>query len=264
MLSSSTWRRVRRQRKPLPPARAAVLESRVAYYACLPEAERAELRGLVQVLLGEWSFEPGAGLPEVDEAMRVIVAGHASLALFGRPLSELPRVRAVILYPGDYRAREERLTPEGTRVTTSEVRTGEAWQHGVLVFSWDEVAYDAVHVNDGRNVVVHEMAHALDAQTGAMNGVPPQPDAAAASHWRDTFGLARRQAKRDLRLGRRRLFDAYDADSPAEFFAASTEAFLEAPGALAEGFPEVSAMLGEYLHLDPNRWAACLGETSRS
>ena len=264
MLSSSRWRRARRQRKPLSPGREAILAARVAYDACLPEAPRAELRGLVQVLLGEWSFEPGAGLAEVDETMRVVVAAHASLVLLGRELAEIPRLRAVILYPGPYRVREERLTEEGAWVRTSEVRDGESWQHGVLVLSWDEVAYDAEHAGDGRNVVVHEMAHALDAHTGAMNGMPPQSDAAAAARWEEALSAARRQARRDLRLGRKSLFDDYDAESPEEFFAASAETFLEMPGALAAAYPGLYSLLRDYLHMDPIGWEACLGAASES
>jgi Mlc titration factor MtfA (ptsG expression regulator) len=265
MLSrSSAWRRARRGRQPLPPERRAILESRLAYYACLPEVEQAELRALLQVLLGEWSFEAGAGLDAITEEMRVLVAGQAALALLGRPLAELPRLRAVILYPGDYRAQEERLTPEGTWLRSTEVRVGEAWDHGVMVLSWGEAEHDAAHPGDGRCVAVHETAHALDAQTGAMNGLPPQPSAQVAEAWRETLGAARRQAQRDRRLGRGGLFDGDDLESPEEFFAASLEAFLEAPNVLAKGFPDLYARLSEYLRLDPRRWSARLDEATPS
>ena len=265
MLSrGSAWRRARRRRQPLPPGRLAILESRLAYYACLPEVEQAEVRALVQLLLGEWSFETGAGLAAITEEMRVLVAGQAALALLGRPLEELPRLRAVILYPGDYRAQEERLTPEGTWVRSSEVRVGEAWGHGVMVLSWGEVAHDAAHPADGRCVAVHEMAHALDAQTGAMNGLPPQPSAQAAEAWMDSLGAARRQAQRHRRLGRGGLFDGDDLESPEEFFAASLEAFLESPDRMAEVFPDLYARLSDYLHLDPRRWSARLNALTAS
>lgn len=265
MLSrSSRWRRARRKRQPLPQERRAILESRLAYYTCLPDVEQAEVRVLVQVLLGEWSFEAGAGLTEITDDMRVLVAGQAALALLGRPLAELPRLRAVILYPGDYRAQEERLTPEGTWVRSSEVRVGEAWDHGVMVLSWGEVAHDAAHPGDGRCVAVHEMAHALDAQTGAMNGLPPQPSAQAAEAWMETLAAARRQAQRDRRLGRARLFDGDDLESPEEFFAASLEAFLESPGVLAEAFPDLYERLSDYLHLDPRQWSARLNDATAS
>lgn len=263
MLSrGSPWRRARRQRAPLSPERRSILETRLSYYGCLPESVQGELRGLVQVLLGEWSFEAGAGLTAITEEMRVLVAGQAALALLGRPLGELPRLRAVILYPADYRAQEERLTPEGTWVRSTEVRVGEAWDHGVMVLSWGEVAHDAAHPGDGRCVAVHEMAHALDAQTGAMNGLPPQPSAPAAQAWVETLGAARRQAQRLRRLGRGGLFDGDDLESPEEFFAASLEAFLETPDALAEGFPDLYAILGNYLRLDPRRWSDRLKKAS--
>lgn len=265
MLSrSAAWRRARRRRRPLSDERLAILEKRLAYYACLPQTEQARVREMIQVLLGEWSFEAGAGLDQIDETMRVLVAAQAALALIGRPLDEVPRVRAVILYPGDYRAQEERLTPEGTWVRRSEVRSGEAWEHGVMVLAWAEVEHDAAHPGDGRCVAVHEMAHALDAQTGAMNGLPPQSDAGAAERWLEVLGAARRQVRRDLRLGRRTLFDEIEAESPEEMLAAGLEAFLESPRLLAGAFPDLYALLRDYLALDPLRWADRLERTDAS
>lgn len=264
MLRGSVWQRERRRRKPIPEQRRHILESRVACYARLPETAQAELRGLVQVLLGEWSFEAGAGLERVTEEMRVMVAAQAALALLGRPLAEVPRVRAVILYPGDYRAEGERLTPEGTWVRSVEVRSGEAWQHGVMVLSWEEVAYDAAHPKDGRCVAVHEMAHALDAHTGAMNGLPPQPDPDSAQRWVETFGAARMQARRQLRRSWQGVFDADECDSPEEFYAAALEAFLESPAALAGSYPDLYARLREYHRLDPLAWADRLSEAGQA
>src|SRR3990172_11542878 len=162
ILSRTGWARARRQRAPLPSSWLAVLEERVAYYGVLPPAEQDELRGMLQVLLGELSFEAGAGLDTVDEAMRVMIAAQACVLLLHRPLSDLPNLRTAIVYPGVYRAREKMSTDDGVVVESTEARHGESWSHGVLLFSWDDVAYDAVHIGDGENIVFHEVAHALD------------------------------------------------------------------------------------------------------
>ncbi len=190
ILSRTGWARARRQRAPLPPSWLAVLEERVAYYGVLPPADQAELRGMLQVLLGELSFEAGAGLDAVDEAMRVMIAAQACVLLLHRPLADLPKLRTAIVYPGVYRARERLHTAEGVEVEEAEARHGEAWAHGVLLLSWEDVVYNSAHIDDGQNVVFHEVAHALDEQTGDADGTPLLADREAVEAWSRASGAA--------------------------------------------------------------------------
>ena len=235
-----------------------MLERQVAYYRCLPDAEQAELRGMLQVLLGEMAFEAGAELDGVDLTMRVVIAAQASVLLLHRPLSDLPQLRTVIVYPGVYRARERMRTPEGIEVESSEARHGESWSHGVLLFSWDDVAYDSAHIDDGENIVFHEVAHALDEQTGESDGVPPLPDGETARAWVKDLGAAYDSLVRDLRRRQTTVLDPYAAEDPAEFFAVATEVFFEAPLALRSAYPDLYQQLRDFYHLDPGTWAACL------
>ncbi len=262
MLSRTGWSRARRKRRTLPDSLMKMLEREVAYYRCLPEGEQAELRGILQVLLGETSFEAGAGLEAVDLSMQVTIAAQASLLLLHRPLSDLPDLRTVIVYPGVYRARERTHTPEGIEVVSSEARHGESWSHGVLLFSWEDVAYDAVHVDDGENIVFHEVAHALDEQTGEADGVPPLPDGPAAVAWEEAFGAAYDDLVRAVRLRRKTLLDPYAAEDPAEFFAVATETFFEAPSAFRSVYPDLYQRLSDFYHLDPATWEPCLSVAS--
>ena len=260
MLSRTGWSRARRKRTALPSTWVAVLEQQVAYYRCLPEPEQAELRGMLQVLLGELSFEAGAGMDAVEEAMRVAIGAQATLLLLHFPLEDLPTLRSVILYPGVYRARERLWTPEGTQVEASEERHGESWSHGVLLLSWEDVRYDLEHVADGQNVVVHEVAHALDDLTGESDGVPPLKDSATEERWQEAFGRAFDQLGRDLRRGRQTLLDPYAAEDPAEFFAVAAETFLEMPRDFGAAFPELHGLMSGVFRIDPAAWADFLEE----
>jgi hypothetical protein len=261
MFARTRWQRARRRRRPLPPAWLEILERRVAYYRCLPDAEQRALRGMLQVLLGEMSFEPGAGMERVDEAMRVVVAAQAGLLLMNLPLEALPDVGPVILYPGVYRARERLWTPEGTQIETSEERHGESWSHGVMLLSWEDVRYDLEHVADGQNVVVHEVAHALDDLTGASDGMPPLPDASTAERWRAAFGRAFDELERDVRRRRRTLLDPYALEEPAEFFAVAAEAFLEMPINFRQAYPDLYELFAHAFRLDPAAWGECIEGT---
>ena len=262
ILSRTSWARARRKRAPLPPSWLAILEGRVAYYRLLPPAAQDELRGMLQVLLGELSFEAGAGLDTVDEAMRVMIAAQACVLLLHRPLADLPKLRTAIVYPGVYRARERLHTSEGVEVEESEARHGEAWAHGVLLLSWEDVAYDADHIDDGQNVVFHEVAHALDDQTGDADGMPLLADREAVEAWSRAAGAALADLERDVRRRRKTLLDPYAAEDPAEFFAVATETFFEAPLAFRSAYPDLYPHLRDFYHLDPATWAPCLAAAS--
>ena len=258
MFTQSGWSRARRKRRPLPSAWLEALEEHVAYYHCLPEAEQAELRGMLQVLLGEMAFEAGAGLGDIDLAMRVTIAAQAGILLLHRPLSDLPNLRTAIVYPGVYHAREKMSTDDGVVVESTEARHGESWSHGVLLFSWDDVAYDAVHIGDGENIVFHEVAHALDEQTGESDGMPLLPDVETERVWAEDFAAAYERFVGETRRRRRGLLDPYAAEDPSEFFAVATEAFLEVPLAFRSAYPELYEHLRRFYDLDPATWAACL------
>jgi Mlc titration factor MtfA (ptsG expression regulator) len=264
MLSRTRWARARRKRTALPPAALDILEHRVAYYRVLPSGEQDELRGMLQVLLGELSFEAGAGLEAVDEPMRVLTAAQACLPLLHRPLGDLPKLETAILYPGAYRVRERIHTEEGIEVESSEVRYGEAWTHGVLLLSWEDVLYDSSHIDDGENVVLHEVAHALDDQTGESDGMPLLADEQAVDAWSRAFGEAFEQLDRDVRRRRKTVLDAYAAEDPAEFFAVTTEAFFESPMAFQAAYPELHGLMRDFYQLDPLRWANLLTRYSQS
>jgi len=255
------WARARRKRAPLSASILALLEERVAYYGVLPPADKAELRGMLQVLLGELSFEAGAGLGVVDEAMRVMIAAPACVLLLHRPLADLPRLRTAIVYPGVYRARERLHTAEGVEVEESEARHGEAWAHGVLLLSWEDIEYDSVHIDDGQNVVFHEVAHALDEQTGDADGTPLLADREAVEAWSRASGAAFADLERDVRRRRKTLLDPYAAEDPAEFFAVATETFLEVPIAFQAVYPELYRLLRDFYKLDPVAWAPGLAVT---
>jgi Mlc titration factor MtfA (ptsG expression regulator) len=251
MLSRTRWARSRRKRRPLSASVQAVLEHRVAYYRRLPPAEQEELRGMLQVLLGEISFEPGAGLDRVEEEMRVMIAAQASVLLLHRPLGDLPDLRTVIVYPGAYQARERLHTDEGVEIEADEDRFGEAWAHGVLLFSWEDVAYDTEHIDDAQNIVFHEVAHALDEQNRAAEGVPLLHDRALFSRWVSVFGREFERHQRAVRRRRQTRLDEYGAEDRAEFFAVATEAFLEDAVTFRSAYPDVYDLLREFYLLDP-------------
>ena len=91
-------RRSRLRAAPFPVEWLGFIEKNVRYCACLPEADRLELQGLIQILLAEKSFEGCGGLVLTDE-IKVTIAAQAALLLLHRNTDFYPKLNTVLVYP---------------------------------------------------------------------------------------------------------------------------------------------------------------------
>ncbi len=170
------FKRRRRQRlrsAPFPPAWLQIIEKNVPFYSWLPDADRRELQGLVQIFLAEKSFEGCGGLELTDE-IKLTIAAQACLLLLHRETDIYPRLITILVYPSAYVAKAVRSIGThigGHLVLEGEVHPlGESSSSGVVVLSWDDVKAGASDFDDGQNLVLHEFAHQLDGEDGALNG----------------------------------------------------------------------------------------------
>ncbi len=254
-------RRARVAAKPFPEAWDAILRKDFPLWCVLPEEDRRELRRHILIFLDEKSFEGCAGLAITDE-MRVLIAAQACVLLLGSSdkASYYPTVSSILIYPHAYVASNTRTGPDGVVRQQGGVRLGEMamgvtsrLSGGPVVLAWDHVRAGASDMHDARNVVFHEFAHALDAQSGSVNGAPPLPARAMYRPWARVLGRSYQQLIEDIEHHHRHLIDAYGASNPAEFFAVVTETFFERPVSLKAQFPELYALLSAYYRQDPAR-----------
>ncbi|MCC6707282.1 MAG: zinc-dependent peptidase [Gammaproteobacteria bacterium] len=241
----------------LPPAWASLLAARVPLYRQLPQGLRAQLHGHMQILLSEKQFIGCNGLT-VDDEMRITIAAQASLLLLNREMDYFADFTSVLIYPESF------VVPivhrDGSLEThDEEVRSGESWERGPVVLSWADIVHGTTLAGDGHNVVLHEFAHKLDEENGAMDGVPALPDADSQRAWIDVMGreftLLRLRA-RNVTDG---VLDEYGASSPAEFFAVATEAFFERGAAMSAQHPRLYETLRTYYQVDPANWMESAG-----
>jgi Mlc titration factor MtfA (ptsG expression regulator) len=216
----------------------------------LDAGEGRELLGHVQVFLDEKRFEGCGGLDVTDE-IRVTIAAQACLLLLGRDTDYFPRLRTILVYPRRYVVDGVRRLSDGTLVDGPEVRGGESWTHGAVVLSWDDVRRGAMHVGDGLNVVLHEFAHQLDSESGAMEGAPDLGDSTRYATWAQVLGESWERLHTELSEQRQSFVRSYGSVSPAEFFAVVTEAFFERPLQLRHHDPALYAQFAEYYRQDP-------------
>jgi Mlc titration factor MtfA (ptsG expression regulator) len=243
-------RRKQLREVPFPPEWLPIIERNFPLYRGLPEADRAELLGHIQVFLAEKRFEGCGGL-EITDEIRVTIAAQACLLLLHRETDYYPLLGSILVYPGQYVAEVSEDSPGGIVDEGLDERIGETWSQGSVVLSWEDVQQDAVDIHDGLNVTLHEFAHQLDEEYGDSDGVPRLGDPSRYPDWARVMKAAYEQLRHDVHRGRPTVLDEYGATDPAEFFAVATECFFEKPAALKRKHPELYEQLKLFYRQDP-------------
>jgi len=236
---------------PFPDAWREILGDNVPAYLALDADHQQRLRDLTQVFVAEKHWEGAGGFIMTDE-VRVTVAGTACLMILGRDHALFAEVESIVVYPHAVVARQPQWAVyTSMRPVSDELAVdGLAQRGGAVVLAWDGVTHGARHPHDGRNLVIHELAHKIDFLDGAADGTPPL-DRAGRRAWAAAFEPAfQRHVERAAR-GEKSLLRDYAITNEAEYFACATEVFFEKPGQLLEDLPDVYAQLAAFFGLDP-------------
>ena len=227
-------------------------------FLCLPvlhylnEDEQIKLKRLTILFLHYKSLEVIDDL-EMTTAMQLIIALQACLPILNLGLDWYGGWKSVIVYPGAF-SRQSSETDEYGIVHNGRINlSGESWQKGPVILSWN----DTLHLgrNDGRNVVIHELAHKLDMLNGGANGLPPLHDGLSVKQWSEVFNHAYVDFEMRLEQKESIPIDEYAAKSPAEFFAVFSELFFEKPLIIQQYYPDVYGLLVKFYRQNPSRVA---------
>ncbi len=239
--------------EPFPDAWLDHLRANVPHYEFLPAKEQKHLRDHIQIFVAEKQWE-GAGGLELTEEMRVSIAAQACLLLLGLENHNFYKnVQTILVYPGGYTAPAEQAIEGGLVQEGSIARLGEAWgRGGPIVLSWGDAREGGRNPGDGRNVVLHEFAHKLDARDGSADGVPPLPEGQEQyDEWAEVMAPEFDHLVAQSEHGKADILDGYGATSPAEFFAVATECFFEKPRQLRARHERLYEVLRRYYRQDP-------------
>jgi hypothetical protein len=259
------WAWWRRWRKPAPDIRDDLwdaLVGRAPLVRGLDPLRQARLRGLAARFLDGKAISPAHGL-RLDDGDRLALAAHACLPLLGIGEAGLRGWSEVIVHPGAFRVEHGRhgaphdmdeleIVEDGF-----EDREGESWQHGPMVLSWADLDAEIREPEPGYQLVVHEMAHKLDALDGVMDGTPPLPRDWQRA-WARDFGAAFEALNAELDALHEAgddeagpAIDPYAAEAPEEFFAVCSEYHFTAPDVLRDAYPAVAAHLERFYGPSP-------------
>ena len=243
------------------------------FVARLSDNERARLRGLASQLIADKQMSGAADL-ELTAPMQVNIAVQACLPVLNLGLDWYRGWTSIVVYPDEFLVPRSIVDDDGVVHEYVEPITGEAWDGGPLLLSWEDAQRSTTDAGAAYSVVIHEFAHKIDLLIGEADGLPPFSGELHAGlddqRWLRVLDETFDRFLAELELIESELpadvdpdsdqadsyyshlpFDAYAAQDEAEFFAVSSEAFFVEPDRLQRAFPEWYALLAEFFRQDP-------------
>jgi len=229
----------------------------------LGRAERELLRALCAQFLAQKTMIGVAGL-QLSAPMALHIATQACLPILRLGLHWYRGWSGIVVYPAAFRVRRNQHDASGLVHEIDAELSGEAWEGGPVVLSWQDAAMPIPGVpqqsSHAANVVIHEFAHKIDLLDGEADGTPPfDPRLHASLHrqrWQSVLEDAYERfcAEVDLveseipgdvdpesaqadRYFARLPLDPYACTDHAEFFAVSSEAYFMRPDRISAAFP---------------------------
>jgi Mlc titration factor MtfA (ptsG expression regulator) len=243
----------RLQSQPFPGDWERMLRDNVPLYRRLSDTDQRELQGRIHVFLAEKLFEGCGGL-EVTDEVRVTIAAQACILLLHRDTECFPAMTSIFVYPSLFYSDVAEENEDGIVSEYEEDRSGESWDYGPVVLSWEDALAPAFGEEEGYNSVVHEFVHQLDLENGAADGVPKLENSEQYESWERVFTEAFERFERRLNADRPTVIDEYGVEGPDEFFAVATEHFFQTPDALRREYPDLYDELKSYFKQDPADW----------
>lgn len=234
---------------PVPAAWYEILEHHVPIARNLSASDQDQLLRVARLLLEDVPFEGCGGLT-LDDEIRVTIAATAALLVFRLPLPRFTKLVRVLVYPDTFVPKTIK-SPHDTHDVESDPTLGQALLSGVIVLSWDDIRRDILHHPARGSVILHEMAHILDAEDGLFDGTPIFDDFTQGAEWARVLQREFGQLQDAVNAGEDVPLDDYAAQNHAEFFAVATEAFYCQPDRLRAHLPALYHQLHRFFrHTD--------------
>jgi Mlc titration factor MtfA (ptsG expression regulator) len=214
------------------------LQKYFLYYRNLSDKDKRLFERRVQKFMDMKEFVPRGELKEVSLEMKTLIAASAIQITFGLPAVYLRTFYRILVYPNDYYS-----------TITHRYHRGEVNTRGFIVLSWSNLVDGYANNTDGRNLGLHEMAHALKIVDAFHSEEQNFFDQKTFIHF---INHAREEMMR-IQMGEESFFREYAATNDHEFFAVAVENFFERSGEFRDYHPELYSLLGELLNQNPSR-----------
>ena len=175
-------------------------------------------------------------MSHVTDEMKVLISASAIQLTFGFPRVHLSYFKYILVYPEQFYSSSSQQFHKG------EVNP----QAKTIVLGWKHFVEGYLE-SDGRNLGLHEMAHALRLENRVMNHEYNFLDEHVLHSWE----MQATRAMKEINAGTEDFFRAYGATNREEFFAVAVENFFERPTEFSEKHPKLYDTLCNLLRQDP-------------
>lgn len=209
------------------------------YYNALPDPDKKRFEKKVQYFIHYKEFIPRHIEKPTDE-MKVLISACAVQLTFGFPKIFLSHFRRILIYPDDYYSTINRTYHRGE--VNPRLRS--------IVLSWRHFVNGYIEHDNGRNLGLHEMAHALSLENRIFNEEFRFFNAKTLKQWNE---MALEEIEK-IRSGAEHFFRDYAASNSEEFFSVAVENFFEKPNAFKSHLPRVYELMSKLLNQDPSKY----------
>ncbi|SMD33090.1 hypothetical protein SAMN04488029_1455 [Reichenbachiella faecimaris] len=222
--------------RPLSSERKEILRKHFPFYKQLTPNRRKRFEQKVQYFIHVKEFIPRQ-IPKVTEEMKVLISACAVQLTFGYPKVFLSHFKRILVYPDNYYSTINQTYHKGE--VNPRLRA--------IVLSWKAFVAGYFNSKDGRNLGLHEMAHALRLENLITNAEFNFLDEEVLQHWQ----FLADQEMANIANGNSTMFRDYAATNPDEFFSVAVENFFERPKKFKSLMPNLYAILVLLLKQDP-------------
>lgn len=208
----------------------AILSRHFPYYNHLNKSKKEKFERRLRVFIINKQFVPRQ-MNEVTEEMKVLISATAIQLTFGLEFSYFTQFNRILVYPNSY------YSEISKRYHNGEVNP----KLKLIVISWKSFMEGLSNPTNGRNLGLHEMAHAIKLEDRVYPLI-------RRTGWREWFKQAQYHIESGDRAG---LFREYAFTNYHEFFAVAVENFFERPVDFQAVKPDLYAIMVYMLRQDP-------------
>lgn len=215
-----------------------VLQKHFPYFRNLNSKHQKEFKQRLARFIAQKRMIPRGGLKQVNREMQLLIGATAVMVTFGFRGVSLKHFKKILIYPDNYFSTINQQYHQG------EVNP----KLGVIVLSWRNFAEGFMYPNDGVNLGIHEMAHALKLE----NQIHYNRDSNFfnPARWEKYAELAHQEIRK-IQSGESSIFRSSAGKNSHEFFAVALETFFEKSAELKEYNPYFYQALVFLLKQDP-------------
>lgn len=218
-----------------------ILENKFHFFGRLNPKHRRDFLEKMEIILSSKKFIGKGGIVEVTSEMEILISATIAMVTFGWKRLRLAHFHTILIYPNVY------FSTSGKAYHRGEVNP----KFGLIVVSWKCFVDGFLDKNDGINLGIHEVAHALKLANQIDTDGEKEFDSLA---WKEYKSQVPSEIEK-VKAGENSFFRESAGLNEHEFFAVALESFFERPWEFFRAKQEFYMVLVRLLKQDPRVWA---------